>query len=89
MKLINVGFGNMISANRAVAVVSPDSAPIKRLVREAEDRGMLVNATYGRRTRSVVVMDSQHIILSAILPEKLATRLDGDCDCTDTEDIED
>ena len=88
MKLINVGFGNMISANRAVAVVSPDSAPIKRLIREAEDRGMLVNATYGRRTRSVVVMDSKHIILSAILPEKLATRLDGECDCTDNDDIE-
>lgn len=88
MKLINVGFGNMISANRAVAVVSPDSAPIKRLIREAEDRGMLVNATYGRRTRSVVVMDSKHIILSAILPDKLATRLDGECDCTDDDDIE-
>ena len=80
MKLINVGFGNMISANRAVAVVSPASAPIKRLIHEAEDRGMLVNATYGRRTRSVVVMDSKHIILSAILPDKLATRLDGECD---------
>lgn len=80
MKLINVGFGNMISANRAVAVVSPDSAPIKRLIREAEDRGMLVNATYGRRTRSVVVMDSKHVILSAILPEKLAVRLDGEYD---------
>lgn len=89
MKLINIGFGNMINANRAVAVVSPDSAPIKRLIREAEDRGMLVNATYGRRTRSVVVMDSKHIILSAILPDKLATRLDGDCDCTDNDDIED
>ncbi len=80
MKLINVGFGNMISANRAVALVSPDSAPIKRLIREAEDRGMLVNATYGRRTRSVVVMDSKHVILSAITPEKLATRLDGEYD---------
>ncbi len=89
MKLINVGFGNMISANRAVAVVSPDSAPIKRLIREAEDRGMLVNATYGRRTRSVVVMDSKHIILSAILPEKLATRLDGEYDNTVDDVIED
>lgn len=88
MKLINVGFGNMISANRAVAVVSPDSAPIKRLIREAEDRGLLVNATYGRRTRSVVVMDSKHVILSAILPDKLATRLDGECDCTDNDDID-
>lgn len=80
MKLINIGFGNMISAARAVAVVSPDSAPIKRLIREAEDKGLLVNATYGRRTRSVVVMDSKHVILSAILPEKLAVRLDGDYD---------
>jgi regulator of extracellular matrix RemA (YlzA/DUF370 family) len=78
MKLINVGFGNMISANRAVAVVSPDSAPVKRLIREAEDKGLLVNATYGRRTRSVVVMDSKHVILSAIVPEKLALRLDGE-----------
>ncbi len=88
MKLINVGFGNMISAKRVVAVVSPDSAPIKRLIREAEDRGMLVNATYGRRTRSVAVMDSKHIILSAITPEKLATRLDGDHDNTIDDDIE-
>ena len=88
MKLINVGFGNMISAKRAVAVVSPDSAPIKRLIHEAEDRGMLVNATYGRRTRSVVVMDSKHIILSAILPEKRATRLDGDYVSTDIDDDE-
>jgi regulator of extracellular matrix RemA (YlzA/DUF370 family) len=78
MKLINVGFGNMISASRAVAVVSPDSAPVKRLIREAEDKGLLVNATYGRRTRSVVVMDSKHVILSAIVPEKLALRLDGE-----------
>lgn len=80
MKLINIGFGNMISAARAVAVVSPDSAPIKRLIREAEDKGLLVNATYGRRTRSVVVMDSKHVILSAIMPEKLAVRLDGEYD---------
>ncbi len=80
MKLVNIGFGNMISAARAVAVVSPDSAPIKRLIREAEDKGLLVNATYGRRTRSVVVMDSKHVILSAIVPEKLAVRLDGEYD---------
>lgn len=85
MRLINVGFGNMISANRAVAVVSPDSAPIKRLIREAEDKGVLVNATYGRRTRSVVVMDSGHVILSAIMPEKLAVRLDGDYDASDAD----
>lgn len=88
MKLINVGFGNMINAKRVVALVGPDSAPIKRLMREAEDRGMLVNATYGRRTRSVVVMDSKHIILSAILPEKLATRLDGEYESIPDEDEE-
>lgn len=80
MKLINLGFGNMVSAERAVAIVSPDSAPIKRLIREAEDRGLLVNATYGRRTRSVVIMDSKHVVLSAIVPEKLAVRLDGEYD---------
>lgn len=89
MKLINVGFGNMISANRTVSIVSPDSAPIKRLIREAEDRGLLVNATYGRRTRSVVVMDSKHVILSAITPEKLASRLDGEFDSSDVDEIED
>lgn len=80
MRLINLGFGNMVSAERTVAVVSPDSAPIKRLIREAEDRGLLVNATYGRRTRSVVIMDSKHVVLSAIVPEKLAVRLDGEYD---------
>ena len=78
MRLVNLGFGNMISAARVISVVSPDSAPIKRLIREAEDRGLLVNATYGRRTRSVVIMDSKHVILSAIMPEKLAARLDGE-----------
>ena len=83
MKLINVGFGNMISANRAVALVSPDSAPIKRLIREAEDRGMLVNATYGRRTRSVIIMDSGHIILSAVQPETIAGRVDTGLDDDD------
>ena len=80
MKLVNIGFGNMISAERAVAVISPDSAPVKRLIREAEDKGLLVNATYGRKTRAVIVMDSKHVILSAITPEKLALRLDGEYD---------
>jgi regulator of extracellular matrix RemA (YlzA/DUF370 family) len=70
----------MVSSGRVVSVVSPDSAPIKRLIREAEDKGLLVNATYGRKTRSVVVMDSKHVILSAIVPEKLAVRLDGEYD---------
>lgn len=75
MKLINIGFGNMVSANRLVAIVSPESAPIKRVVREAEDKGILVNATYGRRTRAVIVMDSGHIVLSSIQPETVANRL--------------
>lgn len=88
MRLINIGFGNMISAGRVVSVVSPDSAPIKRLMREAEDRGILINATYGRKTRSVAVMDSGHIVLSAIQPEKLAVRLDGEYDPSEYENGE-
>ncbi|MBR0365357.1 MAG: DUF370 domain-containing protein [Clostridia bacterium] len=88
MKLVNLGFGNMVSANRIISVVSPDSAPIKRLIRDAEDAGLLVNATYGRRTRSVVVMDSRHVVLSAIVPEKLALRLDGDYDKNEYDDEE-
>ena len=75
MKLINIGFGNMVSASRLVAIVSPESAPIKRVIREAEDKGTLVNATYGRRTRAVIIMDSGHIILSSIQPETVAHRL--------------
>ena len=75
MKLVNIGFGNMINADRVIAVVSPESAPIKRIVREAEDRSMLVNATYGRRTRAVVIMDSEHIVLSAIQPDTISGRM--------------
>lgn len=74
MKLINIGFGNMVSANRLIAIVSPDSAPIKRIVQDAKDRGMLVDATYGRRTRAVLMMDSDHVILSAVQPETVANR---------------
>ena len=77
MKLINIGFGNMVSANRLIAIVSPESAPIKRMVQEARDRGVLVDATYGRRTRAVLITDSDHIILSAIQPETVAGRLGG------------
>ena len=77
MKLINIGFGNMVSAGRLIAVVSPESAPIKRMVQEARDRGVLIDATFGRRTRAVLVMDSDHIVLSAIQPEKVAGRLAG------------
>ena len=75
MKLINIGFGNMVSAERVVAMVSPDSAPIKRLIQESRERGMLIDATYGRKTASVFVMDSDHVVLSAITAEKIAQRL--------------
>ena len=77
MKLINIGFGNMVSAGRLIAIVSPESAPIKRMVLEARDRGVLVDATYGRRTRAVLITDSDHIILSALQPETVASRLGG------------
>ena len=76
MRLINIGFGNMVSASRLIAVVSPESAPIKRIISDARDRGMLVDATYGRRTRAVVIMDSDHVVLSAIQPETVANRMD-------------
>lgn len=77
MKLIDIGFGNLVAAGRLIAVVSPDSAPIKRMVQEARDRGVLVDATYGRRTRAVLITDSDHIILSALQPETVAGRLGG------------
>lgn len=82
MKLINIGFGNVVSSSRLVAIVSPESAPIKRIVQEAKDKGTLIDATYGRRTRAVIVMDSDHVILSAIQPETIAGRVydDGDED---------
>ena len=75
MKLINIGFGNMVSFERMLAVVGPDSAPIKRLVQESRERGMLIDATYGRKTASVFIMDSDHVILSAIPAEKIAARM--------------
>lgn len=78
MKLINIGFGNIVSANRMVAVVSPESAPIKRIITEARDKGLLIDATYGRRTRSVIVCDSEHVILSAVQTETVASRLSRD-----------
>ncbi|WP_066502918.1 extracellular matrix/biofilm regulator RemA [Abyssisolibacter fermentans] len=77
IKLVNIGFGNIVSASRIVAIVSPESAPIKRIIQEARDRGMLIDATYGRRTRAVVITDSDHIILSAVQPETVAHRLNG------------
>lgn len=75
MKLINIGFGNMVSAARLVAIVSPDSAPIKRMVQDARERGMLIDATYGRKSRAVLITDSDHIVLSAIQPETIAGRV--------------
>lgn len=77
MKLINIGFGNMVSATRVIAIVSPESAPIKRIIQDVRDRGALIDATYGRRTRAVVIMDSGHVILSAIQPETVAGRMSG------------
>lgn len=75
MKLINIGFGNMVSASKLVAIVSPESAPIKRIIQDARDKGVLIDATYGRRTRAVIVMDSDHVILSSIQPETVANRV--------------
>ena len=89
MKLINIGFGNMVSANRLIAIVSPASAPIKRIVQEARDKGSLIDATYGRRTRAVIIMDSDHIILSAIQPETVANRLDSSDSVEIEEELED
>lgn len=80
MKLINVGFGNIVSAERIIAIVSPESAPIKRMIAEAREKGTLIDATYGRRTRSVLITDSEHIILSALQTETVALRLNKDDD---------
>jgi len=86
MKLINIGFGNMVSAGRLVAIVSPDSAPIKRIIQDARERGLLIDATYGRRSRAVIITDSDHIILSAIQPETIAHRLEVSGDEEDDPD---
>lgn len=77
IELINIGFGNIVSANRIISIVSPESAPIKRLVQESRDEGILIDATYGRRTRAVIVTDSDHVILSSLQPETVAQRLEG------------
>ena len=78
IKLINIGFGNVVSANKIVSIVSPEAAPIKRLVQEAKDEKRAIDATCGRRTRAVLIMDSEHVILSAVQPETIAARLDKD-----------
>ena len=89
MKLINIGFGNMVSASRLVAIVSPESAPIKRIIQDARESGSLIDATYGRRTRAVIITDSDHIILSAVQPETVANRIDDYDDDEEDEEEDD
>jgi regulator of extracellular matrix RemA (YlzA/DUF370 family) len=82
-RLINIGFGNILAANRIVAIISPDSAPVKRIIQEARERGTLIDATYGRRTRAVVITDSGHVVLSAVQPETVAHRSRGEEDAVE------
>ena len=88
MKLVNVGFGNMVSSSRVVAIVSPDSAPVRRLVQDARDAGRVIDATCGRRTRAVIVMDSEHVVLSPLQPETVAGRMESKGKGTEEEDAE-
>ena len=88
MKFINVGFGNMVAAERVVALASPDSAPVKRLIQDAKDDGRAIDVTCGRRTRSVIITDSEHVILSAIQTETIANRLDNSSDLSDEDETE-
>lgn len=88
MKLINIGFGNMINAQRLVAIVSPDSAPIKRIIQECKERGTLIDATQGRRTRAVIIMDSDHVILTYLQCETVANRLDANEEDINAEECE-
>ena len=85
MKLIHVGFGSLVSAERVMAVVSPDSAPIKRMAQEARERGVLIDATYGRRTKSVIILDNDHLVLSALTTETIAARAEGGQDSREEE----
>lgn len=87
MKFINIGFGNMVAANRVVALASPDSAPIKRLVQDAKDDGRVIDATCGRRTRAVIITDSEHVLLSAIQTETISNRLDDSSSGMDEETL--
>ena len=86
MKLVNIGFGNTVAADKIVAIVSPDSAPIKRMVQDAKDNGTAIDATFGRKTRAVIIMDSGHVVLSSIQPETVAGRLDKEEDVSSLED---
>ena len=88
IKLINIGFGNIVSASRIIAIISPESAPVKRVISESRERGMLIDATYGRRTRAVIIADSGHIILSAVQPETVKHRLQASDPHIEAEDTE-
>ena len=88
MKLVNIGFGNIVSASRVIAIVSPESAPIKRIIQEARENNILIDATYGRKTRAVIIADSGHIILSAVQPETVAGRLGEKVEETEEEELE-
>ena len=88
MKLINIGFGNMVSASRVVAIVSPESAPIKRVIQKAKEKDMLIDATYGRRSRAVLIVDSEHVILSPLQPETVANRIRYEDEDSEDEDDE-
>lgn len=88
MKLINIGFGNMVNANRLVAIVSPESAPIKRIIQDCKERGTLIDETHGRRTRAVIITDSDHVILTYLQSETVANRLNNDGDELDIEEEE-
>ena len=89
MKLINIGFGNMVSAGRMIAIVSPESAPIKRIVQDAKERGVLIDATHGRRTRAVIITDSDHVVLTYLQAETVANRVNDVEDFNDDEVGED
>lgn len=86
IKLINIGFGNIVSANRIVAIIGPESAPVKRIIQEAREERRLIDATYGRRTRAVIITDSGHVVLSAVQPETVAHRLNAKEDSTEEEE---
>lgn len=88
MKLVNIGFGNMVSAGRMISIVSPESAPIKRIIQDSRDRGMLIDATHGRRTRAVIITDSNHVFLSYLQSETLANRMTDDAELDEEENDE-
>ena len=88
MKLVNIGVGNVVAAGRIVAIVSPDSSPIKRIIQDAKEKSTLIDATYGRRTRAVIITDSEHVILSAVQPETVAARAEPDTDMEEDEEDE-